>query len=87
MPETWTGEKNACPFSDFAYEIENYLSVLDPSGSGKGLMEWAAAQKESISIADVEDIDMDERYPLAKSLNSALAQVLARITKDTAKTM
>eukprot|EP00972_Heterocapsa_arctica_P046270 6826398-Heterocapsa_arctica.AAC.1 len=49
MPGTWTGEENACPFSDFAREVERYLSVLDPRGSGKELMEWAAALTEPIS--------------------------------------
>eukprot|EP00972_Heterocapsa_arctica_P020997 3093139-Heterocapsa_arctica.AAC.1 len=38
MPDTWTGEKDACPFSEFARGVENYLSVLDPRGSGKELM-------------------------------------------------
>ena len=87
LPEAWTGEKRACSFSDFAYEIENDLSVLDPTGSGKGLMEWAAGLKEPITSTDVEDIDLDERFPLAKELNSALGQVLARVTRDTVKTM
>lgn len=87
MPEAWTGEKGACPFSDLAYEVENYLSVLDPSGSGKALLEWAAGHKEQITPTDVADIDLDERFPLAKELNSALGQVLTKVTKDTAKTM
>jgi hypothetical protein len=95
MPEMWTaendamwsGEKNALPFSDFAHEIEDYLMSLDPLGSGKRLMEWAAALKELISVENVEDIDLDERYPLAKTLNSALAKILAKVTKGAAKIM
>eukprot|EP00972_Heterocapsa_arctica_P003420 510730-Heterocapsa_arctica.AAC.1 len=61
--------------------------MLDPLGSGKRLMERAAALKELISIENVEDIDLDERYPLAKTLNSALAKILAKVTKGTAKIM
>ena len=34
MPEVWTGEKGAIPFSDFGYDVHNYLSVLIPDDEG-----------------------------------------------------
>ena len=87
MPDKWSGEKGACSFSDFAYEVANYLSVLEPMGTSKGLLEWAASQKQPISDAGVGDLDLDEKYPHARALDSALGHMLTKVTTHTAKTM
>ena len=87
MPDKWSGEKGACSFSDFAYEVANYLSVLEPMGTSKGLLEWAASQKQPISDTDVGDLDLDEKYPHARALDSALGHMLTKVTTHTAKTM
>ena len=87
MPEPWSGEKGAPPFSDFAYDIQNYLSVLEPEPCEYNILEWAASQDKPITRNDVEDLDLDENYPYAKAINAALGQVLTRVTKDTAKTV
>ena len=87
MPEQWSGEKGACPCSDFAYEVANYLSVLEPEGTNQEILEWAASQKKPITTQDVDDLDLDERFPHAKQLDAALGHVLTKVTKDTARTM
>ena len=87
MPDVWSGDKGASPFSDFAYEVENYLSVLEPGGSGSRTLAWAAARKEPITTTDVEDLDLDEEHPHAKAINVALAHLLTKVTTGTAKTM
>lgn len=88
MPDVWSGEKGAIPFSDFGYDVHNYLSVLSPDDEGgPSILNWAASRDDPITAADIEDLDLNNTYPHAKAINAAIGHLLTKVTKDTAKTM
>ena len=88
MPEAWTGEGGARPFADFAYDVENYFSVVDPSGVAQELLAWSGVYDGVLHTQLVADLVLQEdRFLHARDLDAALSQLLTKCTQQTARTM
>ena len=81
LPEAWTGEKGARPFTQFKYDLENWAAALHPDDDGVKLMSWAAVQKGQVDI-DEGELESDH----IKEFNRALARTLVTCTRGSART-
>ena len=85
LPVKWTGEKNATPFSEFAFEFGNWLGVLDPTGDAQLLMDGAA--KEQTNITDDWVERAKGQFPNAEKVSRAMCSGLTTSTAGMAQTL
>ena len=81
IPEEWTGEKGARPFTQYKYDLENWMAALDPSDEGVKIMAWAAGRNVTVDL-DMGELECDN----TRDFNRALARTLVTSTRGSART-